>query len=530
MLKHLSFRFRGRSAAICAAFGVASAVAFGGVMVAPMVADAATSNAAQFQMENDADSTTASDAAAAKYQIVQLQYNGPGTKTLVDQIHAADPGVKVLMYADPTITGGFTVGSPSNGCVSGDTGGDSWMLYDGTSQISGKTNLGNSSFDSTCISNAMTQAASADFDGVLWDEMNAVPTYAISQTCINAYQGSACSMFNNGSDTAWENNSYTFIQALGAADSANGMMSILNIGGTFNQPAVWQQWNGPVSGAVEESFVGSYTGGSVPYAQWQGELANEKWSEANGKYEMAIHYDPNQNQESLDTYGLASMLLNAGGMTSYSSPATSPDPTYDFWPEYTTAQNLGAPSGAYTTVTSGGATVYERKFANGIVVVNPTTSASGSVSLGATYSGTGNEPASATSVTLPAQTGMILTGTTPSTAPATAPPGSSGGSGKATPVSLPKSSRSNVSCTTRVRRHKLTLTCTTKARDKVSTSLRVRAYHSGRMIAKRAAKVRHHRATFAVKLNKRRRGTYRFVVKVDAGGKHGKLIRKVRIR
>ena len=32
------------------------------------------------------------------------------------------------------------------------------MLYDGTSQI-GKTNLGDASFDSACVSNAMTQAA-----------------------------------------------------------------------------------------------------------------------------------------------------------------------------------------------------------------------------------------------------------------------------------------------------------------------------------------------------------------------------------
>jgi hypothetical protein len=139
---------------------------------------------------------------------------------------------------------------------------------------------------------------------------------------------------------------------------------------------------------------------------------------------------------------------------------------------------------------------------------------------------------------------MILAGATPATAPATAPTpatapasgsgkssgGSGKGGGKTTTVSLPKqSSTSKLSCKTIVHRHKLTLTCTTKASDKMATSLRLRAYHSGHMIAKHSAKVRHHRATFDVKLNKRRRGTYRFVVKVDAGGKHGKLIRKVRI-
>jgi hypothetical protein len=410
MLTAACFKFRRRPAAICAAFGAASAMALGGAMVADAAVASAATNVAQFHMLNDADTTTA--AQAAQYQIVQLQYNGPSTKTLVDQIHADDPGVIVLMYADPTGEGGFTVGSPSNGCVTSaqaSSGGDAWLLYDGTSQISDTTNLGDSSFDNTCISNAMSQAKSADFDGVFWDQMNAVPGYTLSNTCINAYQASSCSTFDGGSESAWQNSMYTFIQDVGSYDSSMGMKSILNIGGTYDQPAVWQQWNGPVSGAMEESFVGSYLGGSVPYDQWQGELANEQWSEANGKYEMAVHYDPGQDQESLDTYGLASMLLAANGYTSYDSTVTTLNAaSYDFWPEYTAAQSLGAPSGAYTTVTSGGATVYERKFANGIVVVNPTSSGSQSVALGATYSGSGNEPSSASSVTLAAQSGMIL--------------------------------------------------------------------------------------------------------------------------
>ena len=243
---------------------------------------------------------------------------------------------------------------------------------------------------------------------------------------------------------------------------------------------------------------------------------------------MALHYDPNQNQESLDTFGLSSMLLAAGGDTSYDSTITNLSAgTFTMWPEYTAAQNLGAPQGAYTTVTSGGATVYERTFANGIVVVNPTMSGSGSVALGATYTGTGNEPASASSVTLPARSGLVLTGSGPSATPSASAGG--GGSGKATPVSLPKRSASNVSCQTTVRRHDLTLNCTTQPGNAVSTSLRLRAYHSGHRIADHAAKIRHHRAIFDVKLSRRRSGTYRLVVAIDAGGKLGQLTRSVRI-
>jgi hypothetical protein len=376
----------------------------------PSSAPSGSTNVAQFHMINDEDSTTAAE--AGKYQIVQMQWS-PTAKTLVDQIHAADPGVKVLMYSDPTQSGSGGTGDGWITCTTSTqdaAGGNAWRLYDGASQISGQMNMGNASYDAACASSAEARAKASDFDGVFWDEINAVPGDAISQTCINAYQASSCSIFNGGSDATWDANTFNLIQAIGSTSASNGLMSILNIGNGYNNPAIWQQWNGPVSGAMEEGFVGNDLGASVPYSQWQGEMANEQWSEANGKYEMAVHYDPGQNQESLDTYGLASMLLNAGGMTSYSSTVTSLNAaTYDWWPEYTAAQNLGAPLGAATSVTSGSATVYERKFTNGMVVVNPTTSASGSLSLGATYKGSGNEAATASSLTLPAQSGMILT-------------------------------------------------------------------------------------------------------------------------
>jgi hypothetical protein len=271
-------------------------------------------------------------------------------------------------------------------------------------------NAGSAGFESACAAHAIALAKSQDFDGIFWDNVAPEAYDLVSSTCVNAFGAAACSMYDGSSMTAWDANEYSLVQALGAATSQAGLMSVINDGsGTTSQ---WSQWGATpgISGQMEESFVGSYLGTSVPYSQWQEEIANEAWSEANGKYDMTMHYDPNQNQESLDTFGLSSMLLAAGGQTSYDSTVTSlGDATFTWWPEYLAAQNLGAPQGAYTTVTSGGATVYERKFANGMVVVNPTTSGSASVSLGASYTGSGNEPASVSSVTLPSQSGMILT-------------------------------------------------------------------------------------------------------------------------
>jgi hypothetical protein len=87
-----------------------------------------------------------------------------------------------------------------------------------------------------------------------------------------------------------------------------------------------------------------------------------------------------------------------------------------------------------------------------------------------------------------------------------------------------------VSCQAKVDKQKLILTCTTKGGSKVSTSLRLRAYHAGHLVANHAATVRNHHAKFGLKLNKQRTGTYRFVVSIDTGGKVGELIRSVNVK
>jgi hypothetical protein len=408
MLHDSPFRFRGRPAAICAAFGAVSAMAFGGVMAGPMVADAAAAtNVAQFNISDDGDSITV--AQAKQDQIVQLQYS-PTVGSLVDQIHAADPGVKVLMYSDTGYPGDSAAWTSCTTSAQDAAGGSSWYLYDGSSQLS-YMNAGSAGFEAACASHAIALAKSQDFDGIFWDNVAPQEFDIVSNnTCVNAAGAAACSLYNGASMTAWQANEYSLVKALGAATSQAGLMTVINDGsGSSSQ---WAQWGAApgISGQMEESFVGSYLGTSVPYSQWQEELANEAWSEANGKYDMTMHYDPSQNQESLDTFGLSSMLLAAGGETSYDSTVLNLGAaSFTWWPEYLAAQNLGAAQGAYTTVTSGGATVYERKFANGIVVVNPTTSGSAAVSLGATYSGSGNEPTNVSSVTLPSQSGMVLT-------------------------------------------------------------------------------------------------------------------------
>src|SRR3984957_1706407 len=277
------------------------------------------SDTAQFNISDDGDTTTV--AQAKQDQIVQLQYS-PTVGTLVDQIHAADPGVKVLMYSDTGYPGDSTAWTSCTTSAEDAAGGSSWYLYDGSSQLS-YMNAGSAGFEAACASHAIALAKSQDFDGIFWDNVAPQEFDIVSNnTCVNAAGAAACSLYNGASMTAWQANEYSLVKALGAATSQAGLMTVINDGsGTTSQ---WAQWGATpgISGQMEESFVGSYLGTSVPYSQWQEELANEAWSEANGKYDMTMHYDPNQNQESLDTFGLSSMLLAAGGETSYDSTVT----------------------------------------------------------------------------------------------------------------------------------------------------------------------------------------------------------------
>jgi phospholipase C len=119
-----------------------------------------------------------------------------------------------------------------------------------------------------------------------------------------------------------------------------------------------------------------------------------------------------------------------------------------------------------------------------------------------------------------------------SSAPASAAGGSSSGvsSGSSSSTAQTvKATLPKVTWKVKVAGDKVTLTFRTKGGSTVSTALRLRAYHAGHLIANHAATVHNHRATFGVKLNQRRTGSYRFVVTVDAGGEVSALTRSLHL-
>src|SRR5205085_1825842 len=125
------------------------------------------------------------------------------------------------------------------------------------------------------------------------------------------------------------------------------------------------------------------------------------WSEANHK--LMILHSWNTTQTG-NRYGLASMLLAANGESSFSTSNGCYSTCEAWYPEYATAQQLGAPVGSYTRLSNG---VYERWYQNGLVLANPSANSVSSFSLGGgTYTGSGLTGVS--SVSMGPTTGYIL--------------------------------------------------------------------------------------------------------------------------
>jgi hypothetical protein len=222
---------------------------------------------------------------------------------------------------------------------------------------------------SACLSSAVSLAKSGGYNGVFWDSINPSLHWA-------AVDPSNCSSPPCASDANWQAGIQSWVTKESAGLHQQGLLSFGNIGGGAvnyyggGGSTYWQRYQQTgLDGAEEESFALGNDGKPVPTWQWQQGLANEVWSEANGKY-MLGNGDVYTNR-ALNVYGLATLLLAAQRRSSWDT-ASGNYTSGEYWfPEYNTALALGAPLGSYTIQGNG---LYVRHFKNGTVLVNPTTS------------------------------------------------------------------------------------------------------------------------------------------------------------
>jgi hypothetical protein len=341
---------------------------------------------------------------ANRYGLMDMQATDA---SYVPQLHASNPNLKIVVYQDSRVTrsgdpAGYTTCVPYSVAV----GHPDWFLKDQNGKVisypgSGGSiypmDIGNPGFQQECASHAISTAKSGTFDGIFYDEIDAKLSWTLPSGITSA---------KYPTDSSWQAAETAELAYLQAIVKNASLLAIGNLGGTTSAPGLWQTWNGYLDGALEESWTDGGLGTAQQIGDWPAKLAQAAWSEANHKIFMAHSYN---TTEAGNTYGLASMMLIAAGQSSYSvSPSYNQSgmtASSEVWfPEFGTAQQLGPPSGAYTRLSNG---VYERVFANGIVLVNPSSTTVSSFSLGGgTYSGSGLS--NVTAVSMAPTSGLVL--------------------------------------------------------------------------------------------------------------------------
>jgi Hypothetical glycosyl hydrolase family 15 len=335
---------------------------------------------------------------ASRYQVMTLQVTNAAE---VPKLHAANPGLKILMYTDPTLSKGNNTLTTCTSYTGDLANHPSWFLRDQSGNVipTGTSpnylmDPANPGYQQACMSTAIATAKQYGFDGVFFDGLGATLRWVLpAGTTIPQYP----------TDASYQGAVTSMLTYAGQAMHANGLIVFGNICGSTLTPGLWQQWTAPLDGAEEESWTDGGLGLAQQVPNWRAKLAAIDWSEANGKYTILHSYN---TTEAGNTYGMASMMLVGGGHTSYSVSNADYTSSESWYPEYDTAQSLGAAAGPYKQLADG---VYERVFANGIVLVNPTASTVPNFALGGgTYSGSG--VTNATSATMAPTSALILKG------------------------------------------------------------------------------------------------------------------------
>ena len=345
----------------------------------PALADAAGS-VMRFNREAYSYSTQLSTSAEAnRYDVMVLN---AGDARFVPALHAANPHLLIFVYqtvlqAQPTDPSGLTTCTPWS---SDSASHPNWYLADQyghrINDVDYPTNalmdVGNPAYQQACVAHAVAQARTMGFNGIYFDDVTAWVGWTFP---------SGVRAPEYPTQGSWQQAMTSFVDH---AAHASPLPIIANIGGATAAPGLWQRWAGPLFGAEEESWTDGGSGLAQQLPDFAAKLANIAWSEAHHKYTLLHSY--NSTPAGL-VYGLAATLLVAGGETSWSTSNSNYTTSETWLPEYSTAQNLGAPLGQYTRLANG---VYERRFQHGLVLVNATTQPVASFAIGGgSYSGSG---------------------------------------------------------------------------------------------------------------------------------------------
>jgi putative glycosyl hydrolase-like family 15 (GHL15) protein len=319
----------------------------------------------------------------------------------VRRLKRANPDVTVLMYqnAASVSTSAAADGLYPTGVSYPEAAAHHWLLDDTSGQpftFEGENwlyaaDIGARGYERAWAHNVLRSLSRAPWDGVFIDDLNPTIRYHDCVSCVAKYP----------SDRRYGAAMGRFARLVGRHIRASGKLAVANIGSWAGYQRVVDPWLHSLSGAMDEEFVkvGDAAGaGYMNESTWREQLHEVRLTQTEHKIFIGITHSSARDRRAA-LYGFATELLAGAGEANFAMNANYSTTTW-FRPY---GYRLGAPLARYRIAPGG---VYERSFADGQVLVNPTTHPS-SVLLGGSYSGCGLHRVS--QVTIGAQSALVLT-------------------------------------------------------------------------------------------------------------------------
>lgn len=335
------------------------------------------------------------------YTYVILQDTMSGS---IPAIRAANPNTKILMYQNSAfIENDCTTqtDSPVNTCQA-NSGNQQWYLEQNGAPLQacdypGKywADIGNTSYQQAWLAGAASSAKKEGFDGVFLDDTNTHPGHC-EDGSLQKY-----------TDVQYGDAMLSFLKYQYAGLKSDGLLVVPNISAdawTTSEESIEEQMAPYTNAVFQEMFMNwdASTPTLFSGSQWSAVMQQMiNVSKVTSYY--ANTYDSSFNAQTMD-YGRASFLLGWNGDTTSASQfyINNSNTTSSYNPIW--AASVGTPTNTYYELSNG---AWRRDFTGGIVLVNPSASATATVSLGGTYTNTANS-SKVTSVTLGPTTGAIL--------------------------------------------------------------------------------------------------------------------------
>ncbi len=252
--------------------------------------------------------------------------------------------------------------------------------------------IGLPAYQQAWADNVIAELRSAGWDGVLLDDANVTMKFHYDVGRVGKYP----------SDQSYSAAMGSALASIGPRIRAAGKLAIPNFAAWVEAPGVYNSWLQHVDGALDEMFGKwgrNHGEGYRRAGDWAKQLQEVKFAAAQGKAFLAYTQGA-RGETQAARFGYATVLLGSQGNAFYSF---TPEYATENWlPEYD--YELGAPLGPESDDGDG---VHRRLFANGLVVVNPTSQIR-TVNLEGTYSGSGLT--NATTATMPPSSALVLTG------------------------------------------------------------------------------------------------------------------------